>query len=98
LTLDDVLERLGIVEVDLLKMNIEGAELAALRGFSRLASVRHVVIACHDYRATQGRGSDAMRTNAAVRTLIEGAGFEIFSRDNDPRPWVRDYVYGTRVA
>lgn len=95
-TLDDVLERLGIVEVDLLKMNIEGAELMALRGFSRLASVRHVVIACHDYRAAEGRGSDAMRTNAAVRSLLEEAGFDIFSRDDDPRPWVRDYVYGRR--
>src|SRR5947207_2971420 len=57
---------LGISRIDLLKMNIEGAEAAAIRGVGPLlASTRHVCISCHDFLADDG-GPAALRTKEFV--------------------------------
>jgi FkbM family methyltransferase len=93
--LDDVVRELGIEEIDLLKMNIEGAERPALRGMSEtLPSVRHVCISCHDFMADRG-GPDEMRTRAFVTEFLAARGFELTTRDRGA-DWVRSYVYGTR--
>jgi FkbM family methyltransferase len=95
-TLAEVLERAGLDRVDLLKLNIEGAELAALRAPGPLRRVRHIVVSCHDFRADAGSGGDGMRTFAPVRELLLAAGFTLRTRPHDPRPWVRHYLYGRR--
>jgi FkbM family methyltransferase len=97
-TLDALADRLAIGDVALLKMNIEGAERAALGGMDELLKrVDHVCVSCHDFLADRkGPAFDDMRTKADVRAHLERAGFEVRSRDADPRPWVRDYLYGTR--
>lgn len=47
-TLDDILVELGINEVDLLFMNIEGAELEALKGAKKtLQLTRNITVSCH---------------------------------------------------
>ena len=52
-TLDSLLDSLGVDEVDYVKMNIEGAEIPALKGFSTGPTrVRNWCISCHDH---QGR-------------------------------------------
>jgi FkbM family methyltransferase len=92
--LDDLAHELGIANVDLLKMNIEGAERAAVRGMERLVdSTRHVCISCHDYLADRGMSED-MRTKAFVRDFLVGHGFEVTSRGGALEPWTRDYLYG----
>jgi FkbM family methyltransferase len=97
-TLDDLCAEHGIATIDLLKMNIEGAETAALRGARRmLPRTRHVCISCHDFKAA-ATGIDAMRTKRAVCELLRGHGFELRLRENDPRPWARDWVYGASRA
>lgn len=87
---------LQLAIVDYQKMNIEGAELPALEGMGlTLGITRHVCISCHDYMADAG-GDHATRTKDGVRRILEERGFTISARPNDPRPWVRDYLYGTR--
>jgi FkbM family methyltransferase len=92
--LETIAKSLAITRIDLLKMNIEGAEVSALRGLGPLlAKTRYVCIACHDFLADEG-GAETLRTKAAVRGLLLEHGFELTSRDDAPDPWTRDYVYG----
>jgi FkbM family methyltransferase len=98
--IDTIARELGLARIDLLKMNIEGAEQAAIRGVGALLDeTRHVCISCHDFLADAG-GDDELRTKAAVRAFLTEHGFVVTSRDDAPEPWTRDYIYGvnTRTA
>jgi FkbM family methyltransferase len=98
--LDSVAADLGIPRIDLLTMNIEGAERLAIQGLgAMLESTRHVCISCHDFLAENG-ASDHLRTREFVREFLAAHGFHVITRDDAPDPWTRDYVYGvnTRVA
>lgn len=96
-TLDEWADQTGIGAVDLLKMNIEGAEFPALRGATNLLRrTRNVAISCHDFVADEEPGHEMMRTGAPVRRLLEEHGFSLIARADDPRPFVRGYLYGTR--
>lgn len=93
-TLDRIFQSLRLSQVDLLKMNIEGAERYALVGMREmLRSTRHICISCHDFAAIEG-GPEEMRTKAEVIAFLEQNDFSVFLRESDPRPFVRDYVYG----
>jgi hypothetical protein len=95
--LDALLEREGVGTIDLLKMNVEGAEALALAGMPRaLARTRHVAIACHDFKA--GARAPAMRSLEDVRDALERAGFAVARRHGDPRPAVAQVVYGRNLA
>lgn len=93
-TLDDICQEQGVRDVDFLKMNIEGAERFALPGMlSVLPGVRNICVACHDFRWESGHG-EQFRTRAFVEEFLVEQGFEIKSRKDDPRKYVRDHVYG----
>jgi FkbM family methyltransferase len=86
--IDAIAAELGIRHIDLLKMNIEGAESRALAGIGTLlASTRHVCISCHDFLGAP--------TREAVLSFLTERGFDVHTRDRAPEPWTRDYVYGT---
>jgi len=91
---------LGITRIDLLKMNIEGAERLAIQGMGTLlANTRHVCISCHDFLADDGCPEE-LRTKGFVREFLVQNGFHVTTRDDAPDPWTRDYLYGvnTRAA
>jgi FkbM family methyltransferase len=97
---DSIAAELGITRLDMLKMNIEGAERLALQGMGALVeNTRHVCISCHDFLADDG-GPEELRTKAFVRDFLVEHGFEVTTRDDAPDPWTRDYVYAvnTRAA
>jgi FkbM family methyltransferase len=95
--IDTIASELGISKIDLLKMNIEGAERAALQGTGELlAATRHVCISCHDFLADSG-GPEELRTKAFVIQFLTEHGFELTTRDDASEPWTRDYVYGARA-
>jgi FkbM family methyltransferase len=95
-TFDWLSEQYGIGRIDLLKMNIEGAELHALPGCREaLRRTRNVCIAAHDFRAGRGEG-EHFRTLAFVRQFLTSAGFELVTRDQDPRYYVPYHVHGIR--
>ena len=96
-TLDDLAQRISIDRIDLLTMNIEGAERLAIRGMDRaLRQTRNVVISCHDFLAAES-GDESLRTKDLIVDTLRSAGFNVLTRD-DEREFVADYVYGTRDA
>jgi len=95
-TIDDVCKEYGIENISFLKMNIEGTERYALLGMQSVISrTQQICVACHDFRAEMGHG-DQFRTRAFVEGFLTEHGFTVASRDNDPRDYVRDHVFGLR--
>jgi FkbM family methyltransferase len=95
--IDTIARELGVGRIDLLKMNIEGAEDAAIRGVGALLDeTRHVCISCHDFLADR-TGDDRLRTKTAVRAFLTEHGFVVTSRENSAEPWTRDYLYGVNT-
>lgn len=95
--IDSIAGDLGIGRIDLLKMNIEGAEGAAIRGLGALLDeTEHVCISCHDFLADR-TGDDQLRTKTAVRSFLTERGFVVTSRDDAAEPWTRDYLYGVNT-
>jgi FkbM family methyltransferase len=96
ITLDELVKQESIPRIDFLKMNIEGAEAAAIRGMGEsLRITRALCISCHDFRADYGDG-EYFRTKAVVQNAVRNAGFKILSRDLDPRRYIADQVNAIR--
>ena len=95
-TLDEICETLAVKEVAFLKMNIEGAERYALLGMEQIIHhTQSICVACHDFLADSGQG-EYYRTRVFVEQFLIEHGFQVFSRANDPRNYIRDIVYGQR--
>jgi FkbM family methyltransferase len=87
--IDSVARELGIDHVDLLKMNIEGAERLAIEGLDGIIDkTRNVCIGCHDFIGVP--------TKKLVRDFLLERGFRVTTREDAPDPWTRDYVYGSK--
>jgi FkbM family methyltransferase len=95
-SLDELCARQKIDHIDFLKMNIEGAERFAIKGMPRMIGhISQLCIACHDFI---GEHNDFYRTKGLVVDFLKSNGFEVSLRENHPDPWVRDHVYGKRLA
>jgi FkbM family methyltransferase len=86
----------GLVTIDLLKMNIEGAERPALQAAaSTLAKAQHVSVSCHDFKAER-TGDEWFRTRRCVEEILLEAGFDLAPPIASTPLWVRDTVHGSR--
>jgi len=90
-----------LTRVDLLTMNIEGAEQLAIRGMvESLPKIRHVVVSCHDFVLEPGYpGGDPawFATYERVSTFFRDAGFTVAPpRSTDERAWLRYHMYASR--
>ena len=95
-TFDEIYKLEKLSDVAFLKMNIEGAERYALVGMGEaLRRVRHICVACHDFRFEKGHG-EQFRTRGFVDRFLRDAGFDVVSRWDDPRDYVRDHLFGLR--
>lgn len=96
--LDTVLREFGIDKVGFLKMNIEGAEVDALKGLGALlAETRNVAISCHDFKYEE-TNNPFFKTKEKVSEILRESGFELKTRESDSRRYVRDTVYGKRIG
>jgi FkbM family methyltransferase len=87
-TIDEIAADLPAI--DLLRMNIEGAEKLAVRAVP-WSKVRNAVISCHDFAG--------MPTKAEVLEVLGRQGFEVTTR-TAPKgmPWLGDYLYAVQRA
>lgn len=92
MSLDDFMVSNNIESVDLLKVNIEGAERFVVRGMDRSwHKIKHVAISCHDFRHAAGE-SDFFRTRDEVMRYIQQHFVVSYQQTGDA---VRDnYIYG----
>jgi len=73
LTLDEFVKRNNISRVDLLKVNIEGAELEMIRGMKdSVGIIRNIAVSCHDFLF-----KDNKRIMETLVGFLEEHGFEI---------------------
>jgi FkbM family methyltransferase len=86
-SLASLCRELGVAEIDFLKVNIEGAEKLAIRGFGDLA-IHRAAVACHDFIP-----GEAFRTREAVSAFLRERGYRVQRRESDPRPWIRETLY-----
>jgi FkbM family methyltransferase len=91
-SIDDFIEEQAIDRVDLLKVNIEGAERFLVRGMKQsIRKIRNIAISCHDFRYHGGE-SEFFKTKEEVISFLEPNFRLTFQQSGDP---VRDsYVYG----
>ena len=97
LPLSEYLREKNITVIDLLKINIEGGEKAALDSLSseQFKMIRHAAIACHDFRWRK-EGNEFFRTKEHIINVLIANGFEIHSR-NTGVDYLDDWVYASRA-
>jgi FkbM family methyltransferase len=90
-TVDDLVVQQGIDRIDLLKINIEGAERRAFEGMREsIRIVQNISVSCHDFI---GRP-----TSEFIRAFLVDRGFRIKNRRaDDHRDWARSWIYANRV-
>ncbi|MBI4985085.1 MAG: FkbM family methyltransferase [Rhodocyclales bacterium] len=89
-TLDSLVKKQGLERIDFLKMNIEGAEVPALKAFvERADSVRHWCISCHDFM-----GKPECCTFDFVNQWLSDRGLAISRHPDVPgSPWMGYYLF-----
>lgn len=94
LSWNGLLTRYGIDRIDLLKVNIEGAERELLPAIGNMDRISRVIISAHDFRADHGEG-EQFRTRAFVKEYLLAQGFRVNSvNENDA--WLRNWIYADR--
>ena len=96
LSLDEICKQQEIEHIDFLKMNIEGAERLAICGMSEmLKRTKCVCIACHDFRSDE-HDSEIFSTRKTVIDFLRSNSFQVVTRADDARPYVRDHIHAVR--
>lgn len=90
-SLESLCSDLQIDRIDFLKMNIEGAERLAVKGFGQVL-IKHLAISCHDFIAESG-GGDYFRSKADVIDYLQSAGYKVSCKPDSAPPCARDTVY-----
>jgi len=94
ITWDRFLDRYKIQTIDLLKMNIEGAEKDIMRLITDFGRVKRFVISCHDFRANNNEG-EWLRTKEFVTNALRENGYTI-KTFNYGINWADDWIYADK--
>jgi FkbM family methyltransferase len=96
-TIGRILSDQGVQQIDLLKVNIEGAEkfIPGNLSKSQVDNIHHIAIACHDFRYRK-EGNDFFKTKDIVIKFLVENGFEIQTRSTGI-DYLDDWVYGKKI-
>jgi len=72
----EYIEEKNIKQIDLLKMNIEGAERFILDSIVDFSIIKRFNISCHDFRANEGE-SDFFRTKEYILKILKDNNYDI---------------------
>ncbi|MCU0367688.1 MAG: FkbM family methyltransferase [Cyclobacteriaceae bacterium] len=93
-TFDEFVSANQIKSIDLVKMNVEGAEQLIIKGMiNSLSIIKHLAISCHDFRYKNGE-SEFFKTKEIVLEFLRYYDFIISTQDTKDY-MVDDYVYAT---
>ena len=96
LTWNDFLQRYRIDRIDLLKMNIEGAEKELIGSIKDFSPNKRLIVSCHDHRADSGDG-EFYRTKKFVVSRLEQAGYDIGTFHSGIN-WGDDWIFASKGA
>lgn len=94
LTWQEFVAHHNLQRIDLIKMNIEGAEKELIAQIDDFTRIQRFVISCHDFRAEDGDG-EHFRTREFVMGRLEDNGFHCKSIDGGTN-WADNWIYAER--
>jgi len=91
MTWESYIKKQGIVEIDLLKMNIEGAEKDILTSIKDFSIIKRFNISCHDFRANNNEG-EYYRSKQQVLKVLKDNNYIIKTYELG-YDWSDDWIY-----
>jgi FkbM family methyltransferase len=91
---DDFLSKYKLDRIDLLQINIEGAERHLLPMISNYSNIKRIIISAHDFRAERGDG-EQFRTREFVKDYLTAAGYSVVHCGSKPRQL--DWMFAERL-
>ena len=95
ITWNEFLQRYEITQIDLMKMNIEGAEKEVIENITNFDIIKRFIISCHDFRANNGEG-EWYRTKDIIINKLEENGYTIRGFKYGIS-WADDWIYAERL-
>jgi FkbM family methyltransferase len=90
----DFLSKYNVSKIDLLQINIEGAEKYLLPMITNYSNIKRIIISAHDFRADRGEG-EQFRTREFVKNFLISAGYSVIHCGNKARQL--DWMFAERV-
>lgn len=90
----EFVSRYGLGAIDLLKVNIEGAERPLLAHLDDFSPIKRLIVSCHDFRADHGHG-EYFRTKAYVTERLTASGYALKFFDFGIN-WADNYIFAER--
>ena len=94
LSWDSFVERYRLEKIDLLKMNIEGAEKQLIESITDFSIIERLIVSCHDHRADSGEG-EFYRTKQFVTSKLEREGYRVKTFDSGIN-WGDDWIFAVK--
>ena len=91
MTWESYIKKQGIVGIDLLKMNIEGAEKDILTSIKDFSIIKRFNISCHDFRANNNEG-EYYRSKQQVLKVLKDNNYIIKTYELG-YDWSDDWIY-----
>ncbi|MBX9676831.1 MAG: FkbM family methyltransferase [Methylotenera sp.] len=89
----DFLSKYQLTNIDLLQINIEGAEKYLLPMIENFSNIKRIIVSAHDFRANRGDG-EHFRTREFVKNYLIAAGYTVTHCGSKPRQM--DWMFAER--
>ncbi len=93
ITWPDFLSKYQLTHIDLLQVNIEGAEKYLLPMIENFSNIKRIIVSAHDFRANRGDG-EHFRTREFVKNHLTAVGYKVSHCGTKPRQL--DWMYAER--